>query len=164
MTSLNQSHKRTGPQIYMNSTEDRRKHEELTKRYGPGPGHYAVKSSAFQNEYINQGSPRRLVSQDTGSRIPGKPAKTTHSSHRESTHPQNESGRLKDREKWLSGNESGYPSYTVRENGSLRKRLQPFAADQVKRNVQFDASDQGASTRVAPGSYDVPATFDILAR
>lgn len=112
----------------MNSTTDRLKHEALTKQYGPGPGHYAV-NSAFQNKYISSSTSRKILSQEQGSRIPGKLAKTTHSSHRDSMHNRNDSKDSREKDKVQFGHESGYPSYTVRENGLLRKRLQPFAAD-----------------------------------
>ena len=50
----------------------------------------------------------------------------------------------------------GNPSYTIKDGGTLKKKLQPYAADKTSRdglNINKERLHQTA----APGSYNIPS-------
>ena len=52
----------------------------------------------------------------------------------------------------------GNPSYTIKEGGTLRKKVYPMAADKVKRN-QIYVPQQQLKSLTAPGTYNLPGGF-----
>ena len=60
----------------------------------------------------------------------------------------------------LSIDAYGNPSYTIKDGGTLKKKLQPYAADKTARdglNIPKDRVNNGIP---APGQYKVLGDFD----
>jgi hypothetical protein len=58
----------------------------------------------------------------------------------------------------FTSNTDGAPSYTIKEGGTLKKKIQPMAADAVSREYSFVPSQQLKSV-TAPGQYDIKSSF-----
>jgi hypothetical protein len=111
--------------VPFNSKNPRDEHERLIKKYNPGPGTYinVQKSSAFKNDFITKANvgERKIFSQEMGMRSArqGGPNGAT--------------------DQGLSLDQYGNPSYTIKDGGTLKKKLQPYAADKtVKDGLNID--------------------------
>lgn len=133
-----ESDMRSTNNVPFNSKINRDDYQRLNKQYNPGPGAYinVQKSSAFKNDFITKSNvaERKIFSQDQGVR-----------SHRQ--------GPLANTEQGLSVDAYGNPSYTIKDGGTLKKKLQPYAADKTSRDglgITKAKLQQG----IAPGHYD----------
>ena len=130
--------------VPFNSKIQRDDYDRISKQYNPGPGTYinVQKSSAFKNDFITKANvaERKIFSQEQGIRS------------------QRQGGTLANTEQGLSIDAYGNPSYTIKDGGTLKKKLQPYAADKTGRdglNINKERLNQIA----APGSYNIPSTI-----
>lgn len=58
----------------------------------------------------------------------------------------------------LSVDAQGNPSYTIKEGGTLKKKMQPYAADKTGRDG-LNIDRERLQQVTAPGTYDLPSDF-----
>lgn len=58
----------------------------------------------------------------------------------------------------LSVDAQGNPSYTIKEGGTLKKKMQPYAADKTGRDG-LNIDKERLQQVTAPGTYNVPSEF-----
>jgi len=56
----------------------------------------------------------------------------------------------------LSIDAYGNPSYTIKDGGTLKKKLQPYAADKTIRDG-LNIDKERINQTTAPGSYNIPS-------
>ena len=140
-----------------NSKIKRADHDRLEQKFNPGPGTYqnVRKCAAFKNDFITKQDfqARQIFSQGGG----GRSTKTA-------AGPSYNRMNAKEMEAALSqGMDVSYdvygnPSYTVKEGGTLKKKLQPYAASKTGRDG-LNIAKERLQQVTAPGSYQVVDGF-----
>lgn len=128
----------------------------------PGPGQYNANNGAFRLDFISAEAERKIMSQDGGPRsVPFKAVATKNTISKP-----NEIGSGGGETKMQTATNftselAGNPSYTIKEGGTLKKKIQPMAADNVSRDYSFVPVQQLKSV-TAPGLYEVKSSFSTV--
>lgn len=132
--------------------------DKLNTQYNPGPGQYDTKSGgAFKIDYMNDQS-RRIVSQEGGPRSAAFTAGTSNRLSNQFSH--NPAAKSRDglapnltATNFMSLDSHGNPSYIIKDGGTLKKKLQPMAADKVPKAPSFIEKHM-IDQVTAPGMYE----------
>lgn len=142
----------TGKNAPFNSRIERADHERLAKQYNPGPGAYinVQKSSAFRNDFITKENvvQRKIFSQEQGYRTTSTGATGARGDQGVGSIGSTGANQM------LSIDAYGNPSYTVKDGGTLKKKLQPYAADKTVKDG-LNITKERLQQATAPGSYDI---------
>jgi hypothetical protein len=139
--------------IPFNSKLHRADFDRLEQTFHPGPGTYqnVRKCAAFKNEYITKEDfqTRQVFSQGAGERA----SKTAAAGGAYNRMNAKEMEAALSQGMDVSYDVYGNPSYTVKEGGTLKKKLQPYAASKTGRDG-LNIGRERLHQVTAPGSYD----------
>jgi hypothetical protein len=109
---------RSSNNVPFNSKIHREDYDRLNRKFNPGPGAYAniQKNTGFKYDFITKQNvaERKIFSQELGQR--------------------SNKGNIGIAEQGLSLDAYGNPSYTIKDGGTLKKKMQPYAADKIGRD------------------------------
>lgn len=148
---FNDSDARVAQSVPFNSKIQRADFDRLEQTFNPGPGTYqnVRKCAAFKNEYITKDDfqTRQVFSQGGGGRSTKTPAG---SSYNRMNAKEMEAALSQGMD--VSYDVYGNPSYTVKEGGTLKKKLQPYAASKTGRDG-LNIARERLQQVTAPGTY-----------